>query len=58
MRRLSILALCLLPTTTLAKAFERPIPQAQSATAEMSFFLASIALIVALLCVHLLVRRR
>jgi len=36
----------------------RPIPQAQSATAELLFFIASLALLVALVAVQWLVRRR
>jgi hypothetical protein len=41
-----------------AAEFQRPIPQAQSATAETSFVLAALALAIALLGVHWLVRRR
>ena len=41
-----------------AEGFQRPIPQPQSATAEWWFFSASVALLIALLAVHLLVRRR
>lgn len=36
----------------------RPIPQAQSATAEGWFFMASLALLAALVAVQWLVRRR
>lgn len=42
----------------LAEAFDRPIPQAQSATAEIWFAGASIALIAALFAVHRLVMRK
>ena len=42
----------------LAAGFDRPIPQAQSATAELWFALASIALCVALYVVHRTVNRR
>lgn len=41
-----------------AAEFDRPIPQAQSATAELWFALGSIALIVALIGVQRLVARR
>ena len=41
-----------------AEAFDRPIPQAQSATAEMWFALACVALILALAVVGRLVARR
>lgn len=42
----------------LAAGFDRPIPQAQSATAEFWFAIASVALVVALAAVHRLVARR
>jgi len=48
----------LIASPALAEAFERPIPQAQSATAEHWFGGASIALIVALYIVHRLVMRK
>ncbi len=41
-----------------AEGFDRPIPQAQSATAEFWFGLASLALIAALVAVHKIVARR
>ncbi|MFT4794756.1 MAG: hypothetical protein ACJAVR_002501 [Paracoccaceae bacterium] len=41
-----------------AAAFERPVPQAQSATAEIWFAAASLAMIAALYAVHRLVTRR
>ncbi|WP_169961470.1 hypothetical protein [Oceaniglobus indicus] len=53
---LAIATLC--PTLAFAAPFQRPIPQPQSATAEWWFFAASVGLLVALLAVHLLVRRR
>jgi hypothetical protein len=53
-----IILASLLPSATLADAFDRPIPQPQSATAELLFLVASLALIAALVAVHLLVRRR
>lgn len=58
MRRLfPILNLCL-AAPAWAAGFDRPIPQAQSATAEFWFALSSIALIAALVVVHRLVSRR
>lgn len=48
----------LLPLPALAEAFDRPIPQAQTATAEFWFALASLALIAALAAVARLVARR
>ncbi len=47
-----------LPALAFAEGFERPIPNPQTATAEGWFLLASVALLLALLAVHLLVRRR
>ncbi|MCR9110715.1 protein NnrT [Marivita sp. XM-24bin2] len=41
-----------------ASGFDRPIPQAQSATAELWFGLGSVALIAALVLVQRLVSRR
>ena len=54
--------LILLPVLTAspvwAESFDRPIPQAQSATAELWFLLGSVALIAALVAVQWLVTRR
>lgn len=47
-----------LPALAQAQGFQRPIPQPQNATAEGWFLAASVALLLALLAVHLLVRRR
>ena len=47
----------LLASTAAAEGFDRPIPQAQSATAEMWFALSSVALIAALVLVQRLVAR-
>lgn len=58
MRPVSILALSAFPFAANAEAFVRPIPQPQSATAEIWFLLASLALIAALWVVHRLVHRR
>ncbi len=41
-----------------AGAFDRPIPQAQSATAEFWFAMATVALCLALYAVHWMVARR
>lgn len=48
----------ILPAAALSETFQRPIPQPQSATAEIWFALASVGLVAALAAVHLLVRRR
>lgn len=47
-----------LPTTALAEAFDRPIPQPQTEAAEFWFFVGSVALILSLVAVQMLVRRR
>lgn len=47
-----------MPFPVLAASFDRPIPQAQSATAEFWFAFASFALIAALVVVARLVARR
>ncbi len=49
--------ICLIATTSVAQEFDRPIPQAQSATAEFWFALGSVALIAALVVVQWLVAR-
>ena len=56
MRKLTLF-LALFGQPLLADSFDRPIPQAQSATAEFWFALASLALIAALVVVHRLVMR-
>ncbi|MCL3882720.1 protein NnrT [Marivita sp. GX14005] len=58
MLRLLCALLVAFPSLALAEEFDRPIPQAQSATAEWLFFLASLALVAALVAVQMLVRRR
>jgi hypothetical protein len=58
MRILTPLMALMLASPALAKSFDRPIPQAQSATAEIWFALSSVALIAALVLVHRLVVRR
>jgi len=58
MRILTQLMAMMLASPVLAKSFDRPIPQAQSATAEIWFALSSVALVAALVLVHRLVVRR
>jgi hypothetical protein len=57
MQKLITLAL-LFPATAFGESFQPPIPEAQSATAEFSYALASLALILALALAQFLVRRR
>ncbi|NKX75557.1 hypothetical protein [Tritonibacter mobilis] len=52
------LACVLVPFSAHAERFERPIPQPQTDVAEFWFFMASLVLLAALVCVHLLVSRR
>ncbi|SEN73804.1 hypothetical protein SAMN04488077_12632 [Roseovarius tolerans] len=58
MRCLTVLFAVLIASPTLAKSFDRPIPQAQSATAEFWYALACLALIVSMIAVQRLVSRR
>lgn len=58
MRYLTVLLATLIASPVFAKSFDRPIPQAQSATAEFWYALACIALIVSMIAVHRLVSRR
>lgn len=54
-----ILSFALLaPSSAFSATFERPIPQPQTATAELWFLVASIALIASLGLVQYLVSRR
>ncbi|WP_417743953.1 hypothetical protein [Salipiger sp.] len=54
-----ILALAtILPVPALAEAFDRPVPQPQTDTAEFWFLIGSIALVVALAAVQWVVSRR
>ncbi len=48
----------ILATPALSEAYDRPIPQAQSATAEFWYALACLALIAAMVGVQRLVARR
>lgn len=57
MRFLGLIPL-VLASPVWASSFDRPIPQAQSATAEIWFGIASITLIAALGLVHHLVMRK
>lgn len=58
MKRILFAAAALLPAPLLAASFERPVPQAQTDVAEFWFFVASVALIAALVAVQMLVSRR
>jgi hypothetical protein len=58
MKMLWTLAPLAAPATLLAETFDRPIPQAQTATAEFWFALASLALVLALAIVARLVAKR
>ncbi len=50
----------LLPLSAMAalSGYQRPVPQPQSATAELWFLLATIMLVASLVIVHLVVKRR
>lgn len=52
------LAALLLPLSAAAAGYERPVPQAQTDTAEIWFAVASLALILSLGAVQWLVARR
>ncbi|KJS41874.1 hypothetical protein [Roseovarius sp. BRH_c41] len=58
MRCLTVVLITLIALPVFAKSFDRPIPQAQSATAEFWFALGSIAMIAALVLVQRLVARK
>lgn len=58
MRSLTLFLATLITSPVLAKSFDRPVPQGQSATAEFWFALASLALIVALVLVQRMVARK
>ncbi|UOA27857.1 protein NnrT [Pseudosulfitobacter sp. DSM 107133] len=51
-------ALCAFASSGAAEQFDRPIPQAQSATAEFWYALACLSLIAAMIAVQWLVSRR
>ncbi|MFN4156175.1 MAG: hypothetical protein ACK4HF_16125 [Paracoccaceae bacterium] len=48
----------LAPATAIAEAFQRPIPQPQTAQAEISYLVASLLLLAALVAVQWLISRR
>lgn len=48
----------LTPAIAAAETFQRPIPQPQTAQAELSYLLAAILMVVALVAVQWLVNRR
>ena len=57
-RIFALFAPTFLPAPVWAQAYDRPVPQAQSATAEFWFFMASLMLVAALISVAWLVRER
>lgn len=57
MRSLITLLLCL-PSLAMAGTFQPPIPETQTATAEFSYAIASLAFVAMLIGAQLLVRRR
>lgn len=58
MRFLAFLFAGIAASPLAAEAFDRPIPQAQSATAEFWYAMACLALIAAMIAVQRLVARR
>ncbi|MEM1046629.1 MAG: protein NnrT [Pseudomonadota bacterium] len=58
MRLISVVVAISILESGLAEAFDRPIPQAQSATAEFWYASACILLLVSMAAVHWLVSRR
>ena len=58
MRRLILPLATLFASPALAEGFDRPIPQAQSATAEFWYAMACIALVASMIAVQKLVSRR
>ncbi|MES2967875.1 MAG: hypothetical protein V4804_03955 [Pseudomonadota bacterium] len=58
MRLLLALMTTLAPAVAVADAFQRPIPQPQTAQAELSYFAASVVMLMALIAVQWLVGRR
>ena len=57
-RLFAYVVMTLLPAQVWAEAYTRPVPQAQSATAEFWFFIASLTLVAALVSVAWLVSKR
>lgn len=58
MKRLTVIALTLAATPAMAADFDPPLPQAQSATAELWYAVASLIFVAALVAVQRLVARR
>ena len=58
MRLSLILFTILTPAVAVAEAFQRPIPQPQTAQAEVSYLAASLIFLAALIAVQWLVSRR
>lgn len=58
MRMFSLFITMMIAGPAFAEAFDRPIPQAQSATAEFWYALACICLVLSMAAVHWLVSRR
>lgn len=58
MYRLIMTLAVIAPTSTFAKSFDRPLPQAQTATAEFWFLIASLSLVAALVAVSWMVNRK
>ncbi len=58
MRRLILSFATLFASPAFAESFDRPIPQAQSATAEFWYAMACIALVASMIAVQKLVSRR
>ena len=58
MTRILAILFALVPALASAEGFQRPIPSPQTATAETSFALASLALVLSLIFVRWLVARR
>ncbi|MDP3196101.1 hypothetical protein [Tabrizicola sp.] len=58
MRPMLCLIPFLAPTAALAEAFQRPIPQPQTAEAELAYLAASLIFLAALIAVQWLVNRR
>ena len=58
MRLPLLIAALFAPTATLAEAFQRPIPQPETAQAELSYLVAAIVMLAALVAVQWLVSRK
>lgn len=58
MRLFLFCAALLAPSAVLAEAFQRPIPQPQTAQAELSYLVAALLLLAALIGVQWLISRR